>query len=436
MSFWSNLTTALFAGLKTAGRVIMDVTGPTIGKITEAARKVFYGALDGINKAFASPPATERERIDRDLDDTNERIDRLREQYRRYGSLTPANQAQNRHLMERRQLLMAELEALEKVDLAEELVEAEGNIEALEITEAQFHMLQYQVGQNTLNKVCAVCGRKMVLQWDNKLLVVQRRSQFFWGCSGFYVAAPEQCTHTEPLRDADFKVLLNTHRSEFECTPQELAVVTFEKNPERIRDAIRSIRSKLQRKRQGLDRYRCPVHGERLIIREKREPIGGLHDQFFLGCPRWLPNDQGCNYLVKLKSAAQISAALEAGGETGVISVLGLGANSVSQQGKKWYSADEQHLMEMVKAGKTVEEIALLMRRNRGGIAARMERLGIGESSKTVIAPSVAPTAVTGEVDEKTFVPCKNCLQLLRVPKGKYLEITCPTCKYQFEMMT
>jgi len=436
MSFWSNLTTALFTGLKTAGRVVMDVAGPAIGQIAEAARKVFYGALDGISKAFASPPATERERIDRDLNDTNERIDRLRERYRRYGSLTPTDQAENRHLMERRQSLMAELEALEKVDLAEELVEAEGDIEALEITEAQFHMLQYQVGQNSLNKICAMCGRKMVLQWDNQLLVVQRRSQFFWGCSGFYVAAPDKCSHTEQVHDADFRVLLNTRRSEFECTPEELAAVTFEKNPERVRDAIRSIRSKLQKKRQGLDRYRCPVHGERLMIREKREPIGGLHDQFFLGCPRWLPNDQGCNYLVKLKSAGQISAALEAGGETGVISVLGLGANPVSQQGKKWYPDDEQRLMEMVKAGKTVDEIALLMRRNRGGIAARMERLGIGEVSVSVNVPPSMPPAQASDAIEKTFVPCKNCLQLLRVPKGKYLEITCPTCRYQFEMMT
>lgn len=436
MSFWSNLTSALFSGLKTAGRVVMNVAGPAIGQITVAARKVFYGAMDGINKAFASPPATERERIDRDLFDTNERLERLRERHRRYGSLTATDQAENRHLMERRQDLMDELEALDKVDLAEELVEAEGDIEAFEITEAQFHMLQYQVGQNSLNKVCAVCGRKMVLQWDNKLLVVQRRSQFFWGCSGFYVAAPYQCTQTDQLCDADFKVLLNTRRSEFECTPEELAAVTFEKNPERIRDAIRSIRSKLQKKRQGLDCYRCPVHGERLIIREKREPIGGLHDQFFLGCPRWLPNDQGCNYLVKLKSAAQISAALEAGGETGVFSALGLGVTPVSQQGKKWYPEDEQRLMEMVKAGKTIDEIALVMHRNRGSIAVRMERLGFGEPSKTIIAPSVAPIAATGEVEEKTFVPCKKCLQLLRVPKGKYLAITCPTCRHQFEMMT
>lgn len=436
MSFWSNLTSALFSGLKTAGRVVMNVAGPALGQITEAARKVFYGAMDGINKAFVSPPATERERIDRDLNDTNELLDRLRDRYRRDGKLTPTDQAQNRHLMERRQNLLDELEALDKVDLAEELVEAEGDIEAFEITEAQFHMLQYQVGQNSLNKVCAVCGRKMGLQWDNKLLVVQRRSQFFWGCSGFYVAAPYQCTHTEQLCDADFKVLLNTRRSEFECTPAELAAVTFEKNPERVRNAIRSIRSKLQKKRQGVDGYRCPVHGERLKIREKRDPIGGLHDQFFLGCPRWLPNDQGCNYLVKLKSAAQISAFLEAGGETGVISVLGLGANPVSQQGKKWYPEDEQRLMDMVKAGKTVDEIALLMHRKRGGIAARMERLGFGESSKTIVAPSVAPSAISGEVAEKTFVPCKNCLQLLRVPKGKHLEITCPTCRHRFEMRT
>ena len=49
MSFWSNLTSALFSGLKTAGRVVMNVAGPALGQITEAARKVFYGAMDGLN---------------------------------------------------------------------------------------------------------------------------------------------------------------------------------------------------------------------------------------------------------------------------------------------------------------------------------------------------------------------------------------------------
>ena len=380
MTFWTDLS-SLFDGLKSAGRAVMNVALPAIAGITAAARKLVDGAIDGARKAFIPPPATERERIDRDLHDTNERIQRLRERFRQRGSLSPADQAENRHLKDRRQHLMAELEALEKVDLAEEIVEEEESIEALDITEAQFHLLQYQVGQGSRNKNCAVCGRKMVLQWENKLLVVTKRDQFFWGCTGFYVQGREintqSCTHTESLSAEDFSVLLNTNRSEFECTSDQLAQVTFQQNPERIRDAIRSIRSKLAKKKQGLNRYRCPVHGERMILREKENFIG-LHDQFYLRCPRHAADNFGCNYFVKLKSAAQISAALEAAGENGVIQVLGLGTSPVSRQGKKWDLQDEAQLRLLVGAGKSIDEIALLMGRNRNGISSRMDKLRLG----------------------------------------------------------
>ena len=59
------------------------------------------------------------------------------------------------------------------------------------------------------------------------------------------------------------------------------------------------------------------------MLREKRDGAAGLLDQFLLGCPRWLPQKQGCNFLVKLKSPAQLSAYLESSKEGGLLAVVG-----------------------------------------------------------------------------------------------------------------
>lgn len=403
----------------------MEVAGPAIQKVSEIARKLINGAQDGIRKEFVNPPATEKERINRELDETNTRIQQLRQKYFDRGELSPADKEENQHLLKRRQLLMAELDALDQVATAEQVIEAEDELEVQDLNDDQLHILQYQVGQNALNKICKVCHRKMVLQWRSELLLVNRRGQFYWGCSGYYVPPPRQCKHTEKLQEADFNVLLTTPRSEFSCTAQELAEVTFNKDPQRVRDAIRSIRSKQQKAKQGLDRYRCPVHGERLILKEKKSSTD-LHDQFFLGCPRWLPGNQGCNYIVKLKSAAQISAALDAGGEEGVFSVLG--ESGASRQGKKWYPSDDQRLSELVRAGKAIDEIALLMLRNRNGIQARIVKLGL--------LPATVNVDTANPDTQFTILTCPSCRQFLRAPKGKRLNIRCPQCTCSFEIST
>ena len=54
----------------------------------------------------------------------------------------------------------------------------------------------------------------------------------------------------------------------------------------------------------------CPIHSEPMRLRRKRD-AEGLLDLYFYGCPRWKADGTGCNYLQKLKSAAQLAAALE-----------------------------------------------------------------------------------------------------------------------------
>lgn len=49
-------------------------------------------------------------------------------------------------------------------------------------------------------------------------------------------------------------------------------------------------------------------------LRQKANPMR-LLDAYFLACPYWLPNNQGCVLLEKLKSGSQLAALLKS--ETG-----------------------------------------------------------------------------------------------------------------------
>src|SRR5690606_9735747 len=129
---------------------------------------------------------------------------------------------------------------------------------------------------------------------------------FFWACVGYYDSR-RRCLHSEPLTASDFRLFVNVRRQGFKLAPIELSELVLDQRPGRGRTAMRDLIERLQSTRQGIDGYRCPIHKERLVPREKRLPEG-LLDQFFLACPRFDADGNGCNYLVKIKSPAQFSA--------------------------------------------------------------------------------------------------------------------------------
>ena len=317
MGFLSSLVSGFFDTVKAVGKAIIEVTAPAVSYVVENAQRLVKAVWQAVEEEYRDPPKDERERLEQDLNEVNAQIQELRERHQSRGRLTETERRNFEHLKEMRQLLTEDIRALDKVCHAEEIAESINDYESLVITDHESHILQYHVGQSTHNKPCPRCGRPMVLQWQQAIKVAHRKD-FFWGCSGFTF---NQCRHTEPMSDSDFNLFLNTNRSEFELTPQELADFTFYKNPARVTEAMRDIKSKLAKRKKGVNEYRCPFHMEKLILHEKKN-YNGLEDQFFLGCPRWQPNNSGCNYIVKLKSAAQLSAVMHASGEGGVVAVL------------------------------------------------------------------------------------------------------------------
>jgi len=71
-------------------------------------------------------------------------------------------------------------------------------------------------------------------------------------------------------------------------------------------------------KNEKIENYTCAVHGVELVLREKHNAIG-LLDQYFLGCPLWNGTDNGCKYVMKLKSGAQLSSLLESSTGRGIL---------------------------------------------------------------------------------------------------------------------
>jgi hypothetical protein len=321
MSFASLLAGA-FSTLKFIGRSLGHVAAPVVKAVVQGAKDLVNGFATGFSEKMRDEPKSAQERNERELQQVNEEVATLQKKYRDQGGLNDEQKKRWLFLRARRDALNNEIEAIDKFTAAEEIVKEEENYKPVFISDDNAHILQYHVGQSAYNKLCQ-CGRVMVLQW-NRNVTTAGLNDFFWGCSGFYVKADNQavCHRTQQLTVDDLNLFANLNRPEFEIDSSTLTRETI--NPvkaRRIRHALDSIRGTQQSKKMGIATYRCPVHGESLRLRRKNQSSDQLLDEYFLGCPRWLPDNAGCNFLVKLKSAAQISSVLDTEQHKGVLSV-------------------------------------------------------------------------------------------------------------------
>lgn len=271
------------------------------------------------------PPAQQQEQLERQLQQVNAEILSLRKRFLDRGNLTDAERQRSRELTEQRSKLAAELGTLDKFTNAETIVREEKDYQVIAIEDSTTHILQYHVGQSTYNKACPACGRPMVLQWRRDQAAVQAR-EVFWGCSGWYhkdhKTNQPMCSQTARLTPDDLKLFANRNRPEFDLTPTELGShIQSPQRAARLRQALDDIRSQQRKNHIGIESYRCPIHGERLMLKRKRELTGDILDEYFLGCPRWLPDDRGCNFLVKLKAPAQLAALVRSGKEKNLFEI-------------------------------------------------------------------------------------------------------------------
>lgn len=314
-----------FKGTIKVGRAVAEAAAPVIKVMMDGAHKLVDEVAKRAGKAFRQAPKTVRESLERDLQDVNERIAALRKKYQSGASLSQRDRDLLKHLKQRRWEINEQITGLDQVDHAQEMVEGEADYKPVVITDDNAHILQYHVGQNTYNKACPKCERAMVLQWDRKTKIPGLKD-FFWGCSGWYFERDGKrvCDRTSPLSQDDLNLFANLNRSEFELKSTDLTRVTLDPNrAQRIRGALDSVHDEHRKRKLGIATYRCPLHGESLVLRRKKDTGADLLDEYFLGCPRWLHDNSGCNFLIKLKSAAQISSVLDSEVQKGVLQVSG-----------------------------------------------------------------------------------------------------------------
>lgn len=288
-----------------AVNVVMYAAGTVVG-ITLAGTVEFcqvayekYGEFRAknrsVNLAIANKP------VHLLTSNINDEISELERKKNRDRSLNQGDSQRLHSLYAQRDNLKDEVRKNSELFLVEKMQAGNGVYDSVHINNVNTHILQFHVGQTVFGKRCRQCGRPMILQWKQGMQTVAM-SEFFWGCIGFY----EGVRHNEAFMQSDMDLFTRVDRPEFEISSKELSSVIVMPGPKaNITKRMNDI------KQEQTDVYLCPVHNEPMVLREKKD-AQGLLDQYFFGCPRWLPAQGGCGQIVKLKSPAQLASALEA----------------------------------------------------------------------------------------------------------------------------
>lgn len=294
-------------GLGTLLGVVAEVVSVVVDTV-RSAYDAFAGQGGAVKDAATEAVRTKKER----LHEINDEIMHLRNRRMSRGELSSQEGRRWEHLREEREELLAGLYQVNEVKAAEKIIESESVMGKVDVGLETTHVLQYNAFADTLGKKCPKCARQMKLQWRREVSVAGPED-FYWGCTGWYVQGVKgrACSHTEPLKATDYALMTDMSAPEFSVTAEEFGIILS--NPETeiiIADRMNDLRSDLSNRRQGVELATCPVHGENMVLRKKSNP-SGLLDAYFLACPHWQPNGQGCSFIEKLKSGSQLAALLK-----------------------------------------------------------------------------------------------------------------------------
>lgn len=296
------------------GTLIGVLADTTVRVITEVKRG--YESYRSRGGATGSAAKAERARRADTLRDINEELAAIRERARQ-GRNAEADRRRWDDLRERRAETMQAQDEAKEVGAAEKIIEAADAIDKVVIDQQNVHIITANAFADVVNKTCRICSRKMKLQWRRDIQAPSP-DDLFWGCTGWYFqnGASRRCTHTEKLGPNDKALMVDVTLPEFQTSSQDfntiLAIPDVQKTViERVDDLTSDLRSR----KAGVEVATCPVHGEALVLRKKSSGAKGLLDMYHLRCPYWRPNDEGCPFIEKLKSASQLAVLLKA--ETG-----------------------------------------------------------------------------------------------------------------------
>lgn len=303
-------------GLGTLLGVLAETTSQVIATVKRS-----YAAYRDQAGISARETRQDADRKKDRLREINDEIIALRQRGMSRGHFTDAEQKRWNDLKAARVALREEVEEAREVKAAEKIIETEDRIEKVEVVLETSHVLQFNAFADALGKDCPRCGRRMKLQWE-RTVTVARPNDFFWGCTGYYIVLQDgrrACRYTEHLQRNDYGLMTDVTQPEFSLSSQEFGIILADPGTRRIiTERVDDLREDLSKSRRGVELATCPVHGEGMVLKRKSNP-NGLLDAYFLACPRWLPHDQGCTYIEKLKSGSQLAALLQAQTGRGIL---------------------------------------------------------------------------------------------------------------------
>jgi len=314
MSFFSSLFKSVF----TAASLVVNVAVEATKAIIDTATTIWNesGSQSDMKEA-----KSKEERADGELTEINDELQLLLKRLKERGSLSESQKRRAEYLRDRRNELKQDITEVGELRTTQDIAENSGEFEHISIDDEHAHIIQGNVGVSTYGKTCPNCHRDMVIQWQRDVTTVSV-NDFFWGCSGWYVKmfnGSQACRTTIPLTKSDLDIFAKTDSLESKINNKELSDLILLPEPQKIIvERIEDLRSDKNDKNEGAELYRCPTHGEKLILRKKKQATG-LLDQYFLGCPKWKPNDLGCGYIVKLKSPMQLTTLLKQETGSGIL---------------------------------------------------------------------------------------------------------------------
>jgi len=300
-------------GIGTLIGVVKEVVTEVVDKV-RTAYKAYVEKGGSVKDEAAREANMQKNR----LRDVNDEIMFLRNRSMSRGSLTEQERRRWNSLREERDELMGKRQQAREVKAAETIIESEAVLEKVEVDEETAHVMQYNAFADSLGKTC-VCGRPMKLQWKRDLHVAGPKD-FFWGCTGFYLPEGQgRCTREAPLQQSDYRLVTDRSTRELKMTKEEFGVILEDPVQRQIlKMRMDDLRTDLAYRKQSIELVTCPIHGEHMVLKKKTD-AKDLLDMFFLACPHWKQNGQGCSYVEKLKSTPQLSALLRSETGTGVV---------------------------------------------------------------------------------------------------------------------
>ena len=293
-------TLATAAGLA-AGTMAAVAVGTVVLGAFVAAHCIRAG-FEEFNREFSNTDAARfRESRENEIREINSEIVGLESKLWMDGRLSDYDRHALDNLYRRRKSQFSLLENANGLVMANEVSRKTGEFDNMHVSDINAHVLQYHAGQSVFGKTCRNCGMPMTLQWQQSIDVA-RMSDFFWACTGFY---DRKCRNVERFVRTDMDLFTNTGREEFSIGNSKFnSIVHMPQSTKLVRRRMNELISLPN------STYYCPVHHEPMVLRTKKG-AETVRDMYFYGCPRWRPNGPSCSQIVKLKSAAQLTAALE-----------------------------------------------------------------------------------------------------------------------------